>query len=561
MEGRFMKRHGISRLVAGPVAIASALLISPIAAHSVSAGTAIQVTPAIDCPSCDDYDFCTVDSCDTTTGTCRHDPLSCDDGNSCTTDFCQRSPILPSTGSCVHAPLAAGAACDDSNACTQNDLCNSSGQCAGQAQPAGAPCDDRNACTTSDTCNEAGQCLGSPLGLGTPCDDGSACTTGETCQGASDGSIVCRGVAKDCGDADLCTQDLCDPATGQCSHPAVDCNDGNTCTIDSCDPATGACIRTSASGSCQDGNNCTINDFCSGGNCVGGTPNPCGDGISCTRDTCLIGIGCHHEPDSSLCGTGTQCSAPYCDPTFGCRPGYLFGQPCDTWNHCYVSLCNSLGICTPGPFLCNDFDACTTDACDSTTYTCTHAALNCDDGKDCTADSCNSGTGCVHTYVAGLPDADGDGVPDSCDNCPSLSNPDQSDIDSDGVGDRCDNCPGVPNADQADVNQNGVGDLCESILLLPITITFASQFGKGSGTVLWSTQTEFDLAGFNVVSYTNQGNRVQLNRALISCGECVTGLGHTYSFIVPKHRNGRSIFIEMVHQNLSVETFGPAVKP
>lgn len=38
------------------------------------------------------------------------------------------------------------------------------------------------------------------------------------------------------------------------------------------------------------------------------------------------------------------------------------------------------------------------------------------------------------------PDADGDGVADSVDSCPALSNADQADADSDGVGDACDAC-------------------------------------------------------------------------------------------------------------------------
>ena len=40
-------------------------------------------------------------------------------------------------------------------------------------------------------------------------------------------------------------------------------------------------------------------------------------------------------------------------------------------------------------------------------------------------------------------DADGDGVPDARDNCPSVANSDQSDSDGDGVGDACDHCPGT----------------------------------------------------------------------------------------------------------------------
>ncbi|MFN7961330.1 MAG: thrombospondin type 3 repeat-containing protein [Thermoanaerobaculia bacterium] len=50
-------------------------------------------------------------------------------------------------------------------------------------------------------------------------------------------------------------------------------------------------------------------------------------------------------------------------------------------------------------------------------------------------------------------DADGDGVPDSEDNCPMVANPDQADFDGDGLGDACD----------ADIDGDGVangGDLC-----------------------------------------------------------------------------------------------------
>ena len=41
-------------------------------------------------------------------------------------------------------------------------------------------------------------------------------------------------------------------------------------------------------------------------------------------------------------------------------------------------------------------------------------------------------------------DSDGDGVPDTIDNCPNTANPDQKDSDGDGVGDACDGCPNGP---------------------------------------------------------------------------------------------------------------------
>lgn len=44
-------------------------------------------------------------------------------------------------------------------------------------------------------------------------------------------------------------------------------------------------------------------------------------------------------------------------------------------------------------------------------------------------------------FVTVIADADGDGVPDASDNCPSVSNPDQLDADTDGVGDACESTP------------------------------------------------------------------------------------------------------------------------
>ncbi len=78
-------------------------------------------------------------------------------------------------------------------------------------------------------------------------------------------------------------------------------------------------------------------------------------------------------------------------------------------------------------------------------------------------------------------DADGDGIADSCDNCPDDANPGQEDADGDGAGDACDpcpldaendadadgfcadvdNCPDVSNPDQADEDGDGVGDACD----------------------------------------------------------------------------------------------------
>lgn len=84
----------------------------------------------------------------------------------------------------------------------------------------------------------------------------------------------------------------------------------------------------------------------------------------------------------------------------------------------------------------------------------------------------NFGNTCISDY-------DGDGVPDSIDNCPAVYNPDQADSNGNGLGDACDigldsdhdgipndfdNCRFVFNPDQADLDNNGIGDACDSTL-------------------------------------------------------------------------------------------------
>jgi len=80
-------------------------------------------------------------------------------------------------------------------------------------------------------------------------------------------------------------------------------------------------------------------------------------------------------------------------------------------------------------------------------------------------------------------DVDGDGVPDTNDNCLNTPNPDQKDVDGDGIGDVCDsfnntdtdkdsipdvndNCPTTPNTDQKDSDSDGIGDVCDPTPIL-----------------------------------------------------------------------------------------------
>jgi cysteine-rich repeat protein len=84
----------------------------------------------------------------------------------------------------------------------------------------------------------------------------------------------------------------------------------------------------------------------------------------------------------------------------------------------------------------------------------------CDDGNDVKGDGCEPD--CTLSV-----DSDSDGVFDSIDNCPSVSNPEQEDSDADGIGDACDNplCgnevkEGTEECDDGNVQD---GDGCSSL--------------------------------------------------------------------------------------------------
>ncbi len=200
-------------------------------------------------------------------------------------------------------------------------------------------------------------------------------------------------------------------------------------------------------------------------------------------------------------------------------------------------------------------------------------------GGDGVGDACDN---CPTVYnpptVPGGPqlDSDVDGVGDACDNCPTVANPSQANSDTDTLGDACDNCPTVanpptvPGGPQLDSDGDGLGDACDPCpfvigtlcvdIVTDVRISFTSRLGKGSGTVSWRSTLEADRIGYNVVVYDGKGNRLQQNTSLIRCTECTTGLGATYSFIVPKHKSGHNIFVEAVRSDLNFKTYGPAVR-
>ena len=89
------------------------------------------------------------------------------------------------------------------------------------------------------------------------------------------------------------------------------------------------------------------------------------------------------------------------------------------------------------------------------------------------------------------PDFDGDGTPDTTDNCPTVPNTSQSDFDGDGVGDLCDTCAGLANpvftgtptpnmtfvSGQREDDGDGIGNKCDfkygtiGMLIAPLDVS------------------------------------------------------------------------------------------
>ena len=99
-------------------------------------------------------------------------------------------------------------------------------------------------------------------------------------------------------------------------------------------------------------------------------------------------------------------------------------------NNCIGTATASVSV-VPGP--CDPPADCNSnnvhDACDIFSGT----------SRDCNGNSVPDGC----DIDDGVPDGDGDGIMDECDNCPEIPNQDQSDSDGNGIGDACEGCLGA----------------------------------------------------------------------------------------------------------------------
>ena len=422
--------------------------------------------------------------CDWATGLCtevkKTDGTPCDDGNTltlgdvCTDGRCSgRLPCsggsCPLPGICRHAlcnstceelVMQDGAACNDNNPETFNDMCDK-GNCVGTDKCANVTCGTASQCLREGVCDKlTGECVFSKVADQTDCDDGIPESMDDVC---IDG--VCRGTDRcsnnpcaktdDCHSVGVCVH-------GTCTDPVLPdgtpCNDGDTdtnndvctngvcsgtilcngiqcralsprCQKSVCQGVTCTQIPRTDNTLCSDGDSNTRDDKCRAGVCVGTT--------RCTGVVCAAISQCHGagvcSPVSlktNPCSTpilpdGTPCNDQNDATTVdACQQGVCIGtvRTCETYGSCGRGYtldksavcpasgctskvcCRNLQICVG--VICSASDQCHhTGSCDPTSGLCTDPpkadGTLCDDGSPATSnDRCDKGV-CLGTLVCG----------------------------------------------------------------------------------------------------------------------------------------------------------------
>ncbi|MBI4412097.1 MAG: DUF4215 domain-containing protein [Deltaproteobacteria bacterium] len=287
-----------------------------------------------------DSNACTIDTCDSATGTVTHTAVvPVDDGDVCTTDVC-KSP----TGENIHIPIEN--CCTTNEECQDGNLCNGKEQCVSNGCQSGTAldCNDDKDCT-SDSCEATTGCK----------NDATASATGNACG--------------TCGDGIVNSGEQCDGTVGvgehqKCSEKCalVDvpyCGDGivsgpEECESNSALSAHQSCVNCKivTEEYCGDGikngsEECDGNDTTAGKTCTSNctfvtttetppeettqetTPNTttatgsCGDGTVDTGEECddgntTDGDGCQADCTNPEC---TEEEQRTCDSTAGCPYG------------------------------------------------------------------------------------------------------------------------------------------------------------------------------------------------------------------------------------------------
>lgn len=156
------------------------------------------------------------------------------------------------------------------------------------------------------------------------------------------------------------------------------------------------------------------------------------------------------------------------------------------------------------------------------------------------------------------PDSDGDGYPDSGDNCPGISNPDQADDDCDDIGNACQ--PTTTTTVPATTTTTSISTTTTTAEPVLVTLSsFTADTGREEILIRWSTASELDNAGFNIYRADSEtGHYNKINTDLIPAKGSATQ-GAEYEFTDKDVRLWKTYFyqLEDVDLNGTATMHGP----